>query len=296
MKAKEIRAKARENMSGKWGKFLGMNLLYLVVQVICIVICFVPFISTVVSLLVGGAGIIASGSEAELTSFATEIATSLIGSFALCYLLLLVVVVITVPLAYSFIKNVMELKRDDSVKATQFFKQWFKNFTRAWKVTLWKMWKIFSIYLIFIAAYIGAIILMAIFTAIGVKFLSAILGIAIFVGLIVFEVIMIQRSFAITLSEYIAVDNDDMTAKDCVNKSMELMNGYKWKLFCLILSFIGWEILCVFTLGIGYLFLSPYMQVSLVCFYENVPKDKGENIKKDEETVKPTEVEVITEE
>lgn len=296
MKAKEIRAQARENMSGRWGKFVGMNLLYLVIQVICIVVCFVPFISTFVSLLIEGAGVIASGSDAQLASFAAEILTSLIGSIMLCYLLLLVVVVITVPLAYSFIKNIVELKRDDSVKATQFFKQWFKYFARAWKVTLWKMWKMLSIYLIFFAAYIGAIILMAIFNAIGVGILSAIIGVLLVVGLIVVEVIMIQRAFAITLSEYVAIDNEDLTAKECVNKSMELMDGYKWKLFCLILSFIGWSILCIFTLGIGYLFLTPYMQVSLVFFYESVLEEKGENLKKDEEVVKAADVEAITEE
>lgn len=294
MKVKEIRAQARENMSGKWGKFVGMNLLYLVIQVICIVLCFVPFISAVISLVIDGASFIVNASGAQLTSFVAETATSLVGSFALCYLLLLVVIVITVPLAYSFTKNVIELKRNDSVKATQFFKQWFKYFTRSWKVALWKMWKMFSVYLIFLVAYIGAIILMAIFTAIGVKALSAILGVAILVGLIAVEVIMIQRAFAITLSEYIAIDNEDMTAKDSVNKSMELMDGYKWKLFCLVLSFIGWSILCVFTLGIGNLFLTPYMQVSLVCFYENILSEKGENVKK-EEPIKPAETEVITE-
>jgi len=295
MKAKELIAQARENMSGRWGKFVGMNLLYLVIQVICIVICFIPFVSTFFSLIIEGASVLASGSDAAITAFATEMITSLIGSFVLCYLLLLVVIVITVPLAYSFIKNIVELKRDDSVKATQFFKQWFKYFTRAWKVTLWKLWKMLSIYLIFFTAYFGAIILMAIFSAIGAEILSVILAIAIAVGLIVVEVIMIQRTFAIALSEYVAIDNEELTAKECVNKSMELMNGYKWKMFCLIFSFIGWAILSVFTFGIGYLFLTPYIQVALVCFYENILNEKGENFKKDD-VVEATNVDVITEE
>lgn len=295
MKAKELRAQARENMSGRWGKFVGMNLLYIVIQVICIVICFIPFVSTFFSLIIEGASVLASGSDTAITAFATEMITSLIGSFVLCYLLLLVVLVITVPLAYSFIKNIVDLKRDSSVKATQFFKQWFKYFTRAWKVTLWKLWKMLSIYLIFFAAYIGVVILIAIFNTIGLGILSAILGVLLVVGLIAVEVIMIQRAFAIALSEYVAIDNEKLTAKECVNKSMELMNGYKWKMFCLIFSFIGWAILSVFTFGIGYLFLTPYMQVALVCFYENILNEKGENLKRDD-VVEATNVEAITEE
>lgn len=295
MKAKELRAQARENMSGRWGKFVGMNLLYIVIQVICIVICFIPFVSTFFSLIIEGASVLASGSDTAITAFATEMITSLIGSFVLCYLLLLVVLVITVPLAYSFIKNIVDLKRDSSVKATQFFKQWFKYFTRAWKVTLWKLWKMLSIYLIFFAAYIGVVILIAIFNTIGLGILSAILGVLLVVGLIAVEVIMIQRAFAIALSEYVAIDNEELTAKECVNKSMELMNGYKWKMFCLIFSFIGWAILSVFTFGIGYLFLTPYMQVALVCFYENILNEKGENLKRDD-VVEATNVEAITEE
>lgn len=295
MKAKELRVQARENMSGRWGKFVGMNLLYIVIQVICIVICFIPFVSTFFSLIIEGASVLASGSDTAITAFATEMITSLIGSFVLCYLLLLVVLVITVPLAYSFIKNIVDLKRDSSVKATQFFKQWFKYFTRAWKVTLWKLWKMLSIYLIFFAAYIGVVILIAIFNTIGLGILSAILGVLLVVGLIAVEVIMIQRAFAIALSEYVAIDNEKLTAKECVNKSMELMNGYKWKMFCLIFSFIGWAILSVFTFGIGYLFLTPYMQVALVCFYENILNEKGENLKRDD-VVEATNVEAITEE
>ena len=44
-----------------------------------------------------------------------------------------------------------------------------------------------------------------------------------------------------------------------IEKSMAMMEGNKMKLFMLDLSFIGWAILCIFTLGIGLLFLQPYV-------------------------------------
>jgi len=36
------------------------------------------------------------------------------------------------------------------------------------------------------------------------------------------------------------------------------------------LSFIGWAILCLFTFGIGFLFLQPYVQSAHAAFYEDL--------------------------
>ena len=55
-----------------------------------------------------------------------------------------------------------------------------------------------------------------------------------------------------------------------IEKSMSMMNGYKMKLFLLDLSFIGWMILSVLTLGIGLLFLQPYMSTARAAFYEDL--------------------------
>ena len=49
-----------------------------------------------------------------------------------------------------------------------------------------------------------------------------------------------------------------------------MMKGHKFDLFWLILSFIGWGFLCLFTFGIGYLWLTPYMETSVAAFYEDV--------------------------
>lgn len=52
------------------------------------------------------------------------------------------------------------------------------------------------------------------------------------------------------------------------------MNGYKRKLFLLDLSFIGWHILAILSLGIGYLWLIPYIYTTKAVFYENLLKAK----------------------
>jgi uncharacterized membrane protein len=54
-----------------------------------------------------------------------------------------------------------------------------------------------------------------------------------------------------------------------------MMYGFKWKYFCLALRFLGWAILCLFTLGIGFLWLIPYMQVSFANFYDDVKANQA---------------------
>ena len=48
------------------------------------------------------------------------------------------------------------------------------------------------------------------------------------------------------------------------------MNGKKTKLFLLQLSFIGWVILSILTLFIGFIFLYPYIYTTLSKFYKEL--------------------------
>ena len=63
-----------------------------------------------------------------------------------------------------------------------------------------------------------------------------------------------------------------------IEKSMAMMEGNKMKLFMLDLSFIGWAILCIFTLGIGLLFLQPYVAISRAAFYEDLKAQAVEEV------------------
>lgn len=54
-----------------------------------------------------------------------------------------------------------------------------------------------------------------------------------------------------------------------------MMEGNKMKLFLLDLSFIGWAILCLFTFGLGFFVLQPYMQVARAAFYEDLKAQQG---------------------
>ena len=89
--------------------------------------------------------------------------------------------------------------------------------------------------------------------------LSVIKNIYIFLWSLLFIIPGIVKSYAYYLAEFIAMENPEMSASDCLRKSQELMDGHKKELFVLDLSFIGWHILCMFSFGIGYLFLAPYI-------------------------------------
>ena len=73
-----------------------------------------------------------------------------------------------------------------------------------------------------------------------------------------------------SMAIYILHDSPGITGMQALTRSKEMTDGFKGKLFGLYLSFIGWAILCVFTLGIGYLWLVPYMKASEASFYENL--------------------------
>lgn len=73
-----------------------------------------------------------------------------------------------------------------------------------------------------------------------------------------------------SLAFYIMDDDPSVGIMEAIERSKQMMMGNKGRLFCLHISFIGWAILCAFTLGIGYLWLAPYIYASEAAFYLEV--------------------------
>lgn len=80
----------------------------------------------------------------------------------------------------------------------------------------------------------------------------------------------IIMAFAYAMTPYILVENPEMKAIDAIRKSRSMMKGHKFDLFYLELSFIGWILLSILTLGIGLLWLVPYMETSIAAFYNDL--------------------------
>lgn len=90
------------------------------------------------------------------------------------------------------------------------------------------------------------------------------------IGSILFVIPGIIAFYAIIMAPYIMVENPELSASQALKKSKEMMKGNKWKLFCLSISFIGWDILAALSFGIGNLALCPYVEAACAAFYRDL--------------------------
>ena len=98
-------------------------------------------------------------------------------------------------------------------------------------------------------------------------------GIYIFLWTLLLIVPGIIKSLSYSQTNYILKDYPELKNNAAIELSMAMMKGHKFDYFCLILSFIGWLLLCILTLGIGLLWVSPYITTASANFYEYVKED-----------------------
>lgn len=92
----------------------------------------------------------------------------------------------------------------------------------------------------------------------------------VFLWSLLFVVPGIVAGYSYAMTSYILSEHPELTAGEAINISKQIMSGNRFRLFCLQLSFIGWDILCALTLGIGNLWLTPYKQAATAAFYRVV--------------------------
>lgn len=83
----------------------------------------------------------------------------------------------------------------------------------------------------------------------------------------------IIKFYAYAMTPYILIDNPELPANQAIYLSKKMMKGHKFDLFILQLSFIGWGFLSIFTLGIGLLWVVPYMMTAQAAFYQDIRKE-----------------------
>ena len=221
MNASEIRAEARQKLTGKWGK----------AAIITLVFSIITFVISFVLQLIPGIGAIID-------------------------------FVITVPLSFGLIITMFKLNDDKEFTFLGFFNDGFSNFGKAWSVALWTFAK-----LIIPVILVVVTICILMYGTITENSLLTALGFILYIVALIYAII---KQFSYALALLVLNDNPDMTGKEAVEKSAELMQGKVWSLFCLKFSFLGWAILSIFTLGIGVIWLAPYIQISEINFYRNL--------------------------
>lgn len=81
--------------------------------------------------------------------------------------------------------------------------------------------------------------------------------------------------FRYSMTFYIIADEPELSGAAAIKKSKEMMKGHKWELFVLLFSFFWWYILGIITFGLAYIYIIPYIEATVVNFYEKI---KTENV------------------
>ena len=118
---------------------------------------------------------------------------------------------------------------------------------------------------------------------------SFLVGLYVFLWSLLFIIPGIIAAYSYSMTNYILAENPDMTAREAIRKSKEMMHCNKESLFLLELSFIGWQLLSLLTCMIGNLFLNPYIHASRAAFYRNL-NFKGILVENAEQPVEETEI------
>lgn len=187
------------------------------------------------------------------------------------YLSSLFVVIALVLFGMGYINSVMKVARRKKVDVENLFKHTHLGL------------KYLLISLI-VALVIGFLTLLL---AIDYKSLSTVLMNMDNMGFLTYTVLVITGSvlsvvilafmiyLIISFSQVYFILNDNPEAKvgDIITESFDMLDGYRLDYLVLCVSFIGWFVLGIFTLGILYLWIIPYVMVTLVNFYDKL-KDR----------------------
>lgn len=109
--------------------------------------------------------------------------------------------------------------------------------------------------------------------------LNLLIGLYCFLWSLLLFVPGIIKAFSYSQSVFLLKDKLDneqpISIKAIINESRDMMEGHKWEYFVLQMSFMGWWLLCPFTLGLGYIWLIPYMHTTNALYYQELQHVKN---------------------
>lgn len=147
------------------------------------------------------------------------------------------------------------------------------KFEKFFVTYIWYILYFWPVYLIaFATSAVGMIMAMLAYGSDIAGILSGIIMIGGSVFAIYYEIKLV---FDFAVAYYVAVDDSasNLSAKDCLKTSKEMMKGHKMEFFMLSLSFFGWFLLTGITFGLAGLYVLPYYQLSIANFYNEIKSD-----------------------
>ena len=270
--AQDFRNRARASLNGKWPVAIGTGF--------------------VASLLGAGTTFMQSSSGNSSSSSDTESYETLFSNMSeeaiIAFLVAMLAVIgiallwglvkfiIGGPLSLGYVKFNLGLVDGEDVRFADLFSQ-FHRFGEGFLVRFWRWLYV----VLWTMAFFVPTIILAIAAGVGMTLsgssgdmVGIVVVLIIFVGIIPGSIFASVKDYGYSMSNFIMYENPGMGAREAIKESQELMKGNKWRLFCLAISFIGWAFLCVFTCGIGYLWLSPYQEASFAAFYREIKRER----------------------
>lgn len=86
----------------------------------------------------------------------------------------------------------------------------------------------------------------------------------------------IIKAISYSQTFFIMRENPEMGINDAISQSMKMMKGHKMDYFLLNLSFLGWTILGFLALGVGLIWVIPYIQTAAGAFYDELKIEQGQ--------------------
>ncbi|WNS45566.1 DUF975 family protein [Paenibacillus sp. MMS20-IR301] len=180
-----------------------------------------------------------SSGRSELSSYTADIDWGILGPFLVIALFIVSIIVIISIAFYILIGSPL------TVGAMHYFKRsaegevrmgnvgYSFNKDRYWSIVLTMLWRGFLNFLWFLLLIIPGIV----------------------------------KAYAYSQVPYILSDNPNIGYNRAVELSKEMTRGHKFRMFVLDLSFLGWILLGLLALGIGVLFVQPYINATKAELY-----------------------------
>ena len=100
-------------------------------------------------------------------------------------------------------------------------------------------------------------------------------GLYCFLWGLLFVIPGIVKTYSSAMTPFIMADHPNLTASEAIQASSDLMDGHKWELFVLRLTFIGWAFVAALTMNLGNLVLNPYRNAAEAAFYRQIAGHPG---------------------
>lgn len=254
MKSGEIRQIARNKLTGNWAKAFAMSAIFVAINLV---------LSYCASLIENVT------TNTPILYYAAEIIFSLL----------------LLPVSFGYISSIIKLINGKEPAYTEMINDAIMNSSKAIGIFFRIILKILIPSIIVIVATLSVLYLTYKQFPLNWDTLGGFLLLILFLYVVAIIVVAIL-ALPYSLANYALANDNNLSSKEALEKSIALMDGNRWNLFKLLLSFMGWIILIGIVVGvaqnyapailqnlidaIGTILILPYVISSIAVFYDEL--------------------------